>query len=172
METTTVTTNQKNQSIRILGETPVVVEGAVNYVKPGQEHIELYKDNVTGKTNFEFEKHIVPIHDVRGHEDEFTLDKQGCQFSTFKTSEDMITSIRNQDNARIIKEYYPQTEEFVKQLTGASRVIMYGHMIRMRSKGAKVPGKAPPATHVHNDKLVTYLSICPIIFTRSLFPRN
>ena len=65
------------------------------------------------------------IHDTRGRESEYTLDKNGFQFVKHESKEKDFT-----DNERIEKEYYKEVEELLKKEAGAKRVFIFDHTIR------------------------------------------
>lgn len=64
----------------------------------------------------------VKIENVRGKEDSYTLDNAGFQFYN------RPTKFREfQHNERIQEEYYPECVELIKELTKASRVLIFDH---------------------------------------------
>lgn len=59
------------------------------------------------------------------------------------------TSDVNFDCSESIKaDYYPQVETVFKQVTGAEKIIMFDHTVRVDSN---IEGVQRPARHVHND---------------------
>ncbi|KAH8983836.1 hypothetical protein EDB86DRAFT_3106205 [Lactarius hatsudake] len=85
-------------------------------------------DPTTGKraSNWEYTAHAVKVENLRGHA-EATLDKNGFQFFHRPAKH---TSFANDEE--ISREYYPESIELLKQLTGASRVVLFDHTIRRR----------------------------------------
>ena len=74
------------------------------------------------KENYEHVLKEVVIENLRGMEDSATLDTTGFQlfhlpakYTSFATDED------------IYQEYYPESIELLKELTGASRVVLFDH---------------------------------------------
>jgi hypothetical protein len=74
------------------------------------------------KKNWVSAKHTVQIENIRGKEDTVSLDTAGFQFykhpakhTSFETDEE------------IEKEYYPESVELIKKLTGASKVVLFDH---------------------------------------------
>jgi hypothetical protein len=72
--------------------------------------------------NYTDVQHEVVIENVRGKEDQYTLDNAGFQWlnaparhKSFKTEEE----IKN--------EYYPESIELLKKVTGASRAVIFDH---------------------------------------------
>ncbi|CAK4031492.1 Hypothetical predicted protein [Lecanosticta acicola] len=100
------------------------------------------------------------IHDVRSSEEDFTLDKNGFQYVKQKPS---VKDLKGNDDERIKKVVYAETEELVKAITGATHVVITSHLVRMSSlkdvtEAAEMaedemkvlpPG---PATHIHVDQ--------------------
>ena len=62
------------------------------------------------------------IENVRGKEDQYTLDTAGFQFYKSPAKH---TSFSN--DQEIQDEYYPESIELLKKLTGASRVVIFDH---------------------------------------------
>lgn len=71
------------------------------------------------------ESHAVVVHDVRGRESEFTLDKNGFQFIKHESAEKDFL-----DDEKIEEEYYREVEELLKKEVGAKRVFIFDHTIR------------------------------------------
>lgn len=76
-------------------------------------------------TNVGKDPQQVIVTDVRGREEEFSLDKNGFQFMHWPSAEKEFD-----DKERIQKQYYPEVEESLKQITDARRVFIISHMIR------------------------------------------
>ena len=81
-------------------------------------------DTGTGERsrNFEQVPHHLEIENIRGNEDSVSLDTTGF---TYYRRPQKYTSFS--DDAEIEREYYPESIELVKQLTGASRVVPFDH---------------------------------------------
>ncbi|KAH9067009.1 hypothetical protein EDB83DRAFT_2314989 [Lactarius deliciosus] len=60
------------------------------------------------------------------------------------------TSFANDEE--ILREYYPESTELLKQLTGASRVVLFDHTVRRRSPDADTPQARKPVPAVHVDQ--------------------
>jgi hypothetical protein len=65
----------------------------------------------------------VEIENLRGKEDSVTLDTAGFQYGTHKTA---ITS-GFYDEQEIKDVYYPESAAIIKQVTGASHVVVFDH---------------------------------------------
>lgn len=125
-------------------------------------------DPVTGirQQNFGRTEEVMQIENLRGREDSVSLDKNGFQF--FRHPAKHTTFANDQE---IQDEYYPESAEFIKQVTGASRVVFFDHsasytfLIRYhilttvtairRNYAEKVedsPNKRKPVQGVHVDQ--------------------
>lgn len=81
-------------------------------------------DPKTGQNqrNYLLESFDVEIENLRGKEDSVTLDTAGFQF--FR-AEAKHKSFANDEE--IEREYYPESIELLKKLTGASRIVIFDH---------------------------------------------
>jgi hypothetical protein len=64
----------------------------------------------------------VNIENLRGKEDSVSLDTTGFQLYNRPSKHKAFT-----DDAEIEREYYPESIELIKELTGASRVVLFDH---------------------------------------------
>ncbi|KAF7329739.1 hypothetical protein MKEN_00237200 [Mycena kentingensis (nom. inval.)] len=99
--------------------------------------------------NFTLEHHDVPIHDLRGQESDITLDDAG--FQLFRSPAKYTTFANDKE---IEREYYPESVELIKRLTGASRVVLFDHTIRRRRPGEidDAPDRRQPVSQTHVDQ--------------------
>ncbi|KAK1496604.1 hypothetical protein CTAM01_08242 [Colletotrichum tamarilloi] len=67
----------------------------------------------------------VTVTDIRGEEDKYTLDTHGFQYVRHTSVETDFT-----DEERVKGVYYPEMEKLYKEITGASRVVIFNHQIR------------------------------------------
>ena len=72
--------------------------------------------------NFEIQEKSVVIENIRGKEDSVSLDTTGFQFYKHTSKH---TTFDNEEKIR--SEYYPESVELIKKLTGASRVKLFDH---------------------------------------------
>jgi len=86
-------------------------------------------DPITGERerNFEREEKFVVIENVRGKENSVSLDTAGFQFYRHPSEH---TTFANDEEIR--REYYPESVELIKKLTGASRVELFDHSMLLR----------------------------------------
>jgi hypothetical protein len=81
-------------------------------------------DSVTGELarNWTEEPHDVHIEDVRGKESLYKLDSAGFQFGREAAKH---TSFLDDDE--IQNEYYPESIDLIKKVTGASSAVIFDH---------------------------------------------
>lgn len=115
------------------GETPVTL-----VAPPGAEHSLL---------NSEYEAHEVAIVDGRPVADRFTLDREGFAFTQHPTA---VKDFYDEDEVRAV--YYPEMERLIERETGANKVIVFDHTIRVEDEARRAAHKVRgPVKGVHND---------------------
>lgn len=107
---------------------PDVVTTSLIYHIPPADGVRAYQTiNANPKTG-ERDKNIVPteynakIENIRGKEHLYNLDNAGFQFYNRPTK---FKDFR--DDKKVEEEYYPESIELIKKLTGASRVVLFDH---------------------------------------------
>lgn len=96
--------------------------------------------------NFGADAKSVTVHDARGRESDFTLDKDA-----FAIIRDVPPSAEKEfvDDASIQQNYYPEVERLLlDHVPGATRVVFFDHTIRRAQPGAD----RAPVTRVHVDQ--------------------
>lgn len=89
--------------------------------------------------------HDVLIQDGRAHESEFSLDRNGFQLVRAPTQ------VRDfYDREHVKQVYYPEVERLLRDVLGASRVVVFDH----NTRNAGLPGQSIPSRQVHNDHTV------------------
>ncbi|RXW11466.1 hypothetical protein EST38_g14389 [Candolleomyces aberdarensis] len=134
---------------------PSTVTASINYFIPPDNGVRAYvninADPISGKRgqNFSLATREMAIENVRGKEDEYTLDNAGFQFNRSPAKHTSFL-----DDEEIKKEYYPETIELYKKLTGASRVVIFDHTIRRHRPGQidDSPEKRQPVAQAHVDQ--------------------
>jgi len=94
----------------------------------------------------------VEIHDGWPQVDQFSLDREGFELKPFTARFDQFD-----DDASIHQRFYPQVIDFVKQHTGARRVVVFDHTIRKRLPAdlkAQTTVQRPAVLLVHSDYTV------------------
>ncbi|KFX93211.1 hypothetical protein O988_06933 [Pseudogymnoascus sp. VKM F-3808] len=91
----------------------------------------------------------VVIHDVSGDEDKYTLDSHGFQFTKHASKEKEFL-----DEEKIKAEYYPEVEQLLKDVTGATRVFIFDHTIRRAAADSRdgTTQLRGPGKRVHIDQ--------------------
>ncbi|CAK7231115.1 hypothetical protein SBRCBS47491_007821 [Sporothrix bragantina] len=106
---------------------PHHVQTTLHYYKPNADgsppHVTYYDRPET--YHREVETHTVTVHDVRGEENKYTLDSNGFQFVHRPAAE---TEFTDDDHIRAV--YYPETEQLLKDVTGATRIHIFDHTTR------------------------------------------
>ncbi|KAF7319523.1 hypothetical protein HMN09_00291700 [Mycena chlorophos] len=128
--------------------------GNLQFIVPPADGIRAYqeinasKDTGVRPRNYSLEDHDVTIHDLRGQEAP-TLDTAGFQLFHSPAKH---TSFANDEE--IEHEYYPESAELIKRLTGASRVVLFDHTIRRRQPGEidDAPDRRQPVSQAHVDQ--------------------
>jgi hypothetical protein len=88
-------------------------------------YLNINADSSTGirQSNYDLVPTEVQVENLRGRDDAYTLDTAGFQFLTGRPSAHKLF-VNDED---IKKEYYPESAEYIKQVTGASRVVFFDH---------------------------------------------
>jgi len=128
------------------------VEAQLNYLGPMTERPRYYAyETPQGeqRSNMTYDPHMMRIHDMRPISTDMSLDTQG-----FALVEQRSAVQDFWDDEEIRRVYYPEAEQIIKQVTGASRVFIFDHLQRRRVAGLHdrtTGGPRQPATRVHVD---------------------
>jgi hypothetical protein len=94
-----------------------------------------------------YEKHTVTIQNGRPIIDQFSLEREGFVFVNHETK---VKDFYNEEEVRSV--YYPEMEQLVKDLSGASRVLIFDHTLRAEDDEIREEKKVrEPVRRVHND---------------------
>jgi len=100
-------------------------------------------DERTGTT----EEREVVIHDARPIADQLDLDRQGFELRHYETA---VQDFYDDDEVRRI--YYPEMEKLIIKVTGAEKVVVFDHTIRVEDEKKQVALKVrAPVRSMHND---------------------
>ncbi|KAJ6475729.1 hypothetical protein C8R47DRAFT_1052463 [Mycena vitilis] len=130
--------------------TPSGTTATLNFSVPPKNGARAYVNiNDPSDSNYGREAHEVQIHNLRGNESSATLDTTGFQLYNHPAKHTAFTN-----DADVEKEYYPESIELIKRLTGASRVVLFDHTIRRRRPGQtdNSPQKRQPVPQTHIDQ--------------------
>jgi len=131
------------------------VNRELNFLSPDlKEKPYYYRIAPPGKpgSNIVYESKSVNIVDLRSLSEEevadFTLDTAGFQIVKHESLEKEF-----RDEGRIRDAYYKETEELLKNITGATRVCIFDHTLRRRKAGEEdTPQNRGPSLRVHADQ--------------------
>ncbi|KAF9695257.1 hypothetical protein EKO04_006764 [Ascochyta lentis] len=126
------------------------VHTELNYHKPNEDGSPPHPTYVDRPETYErpYESHPMTITDVRGRESEFSLDVNGFQFYKHTSVEKDFL-----DDNQIKEQYYKETEQLLKDATGASRIHIFDHTIRRPSPTpTSTPQLRGPVQRVHIDQ--------------------
>lgn len=112
------------------------------------------KEDGTPDTNFNEELHETKIHNIRTTSKPFGIDVTGFDLRHLPST--FSRDYRNfEDDAKIKREYYPEVEAALKEITGGREVVIFDHTIRRR-QSSKVadddPSRRQPVPRVHIDQ--------------------
>ncbi|MBD2438435.1 CmcJ/NvfI family oxidoreductase [Nostoc sp. FACHB-110] len=99
------------------------------------------------RTNGNFQTYKLPIYNARSISENISLDQEGFAFTAHHTS---VRDFYDEDEIRRV--YYPEAEQLLKEVTGATQVVIFDHTLR--NAGKSKPGEnniKEPAKRVHND---------------------
>ncbi|KAF8996125.1 hypothetical protein BDQ17DRAFT_1429903 [Cyathus striatus] len=132
---------------------PTIVTASLNYLVRPEGDTELFYTKVVDstelKTNVTTKGEDVPIENIRGNEGSVTLDATGFQYFKRAAKHTSFT-----DDVAIKEEYYPESIDLLKELTGASKVVIFDHTLRNNTPGDLVnePGTRKAGAQVHIDQ--------------------
>ncbi|KAK4106121.1 hypothetical protein N658DRAFT_490728 [Parathielavia hyrcaniae] len=104
-----------------------------------------YAEQIHARPTAEVE---VEVTDITGSEDKYTLDSHGFQLVGHESSEKRFL-----DEEKIKTQYYAETEQLIKDVTGAVRVFVFDYTLR-RQKDPAAPDLrvSGPLRSVHIDQ--------------------
>jgi hypothetical protein len=104
------------------------------------------------RTRGEYRSHVVQIEDARPIADRLSLDVEGVAVAR------RATAVRDfWDEAQTLALGHPETAQLVRDITGASRVVIFDHTLRHREEGVvdrAADAPRQPAKRVHVDQTV------------------
>lgn len=127
---------------------PGAVETTLNFVIPGEKVIFYATDRK--RSHMPLEEHPVRIEDIRPVVRDFTLATSGFELVT------RPSAVRNfWDDDEVALVYYPEIETLVKDLTGAEKVLVLGHVARSDREGTKDGGQPSYSAHLDYGDFTT-----------------
>ncbi len=121
-------------------ETGSFVEAVVRFTDPASEGAMLHSQDHESST-FKLEPNTVRIHNARALGAQLSFERNGFTLIKHPLDIDLL------DKSEVESRYYPEAVRIVRDLTGASEVIVFLDVIRseVRSEGAE------PANNAHID---------------------
>ncbi|MEH1779635.1 MAG: CmcJ/NvfI family oxidoreductase [Nostoc sp.] len=126
------------------------VEAELNYLTPMAEKLVNYAYEPPAgvpRSNGKYETHKVPIRNAREISDKVSLERQGFDFTAHKSK---VSDFYDEDEIRSV--YYPEAKQLLKEVTGATEVLIFDHTLR--NAQISQPGEneiREPVKRVHND---------------------
>jgi hypothetical protein len=129
---------------------PDTVRATVQFtVDTGETPVSLVQEAGHGsdRRSGTYEEREITIHNGRPIADRLDLDRQGFILMNYPTA---VKDFYDGDDVRRV--YYPEMERLVRQATGASRVLVFDHTIRIDdSSTADAKKVRAPVRNMHND---------------------
>jgi len=126
------------------------VEAGLNYlIAGGGRNVNYQYEPLPGipQRSGRYDLRTVPIHDARPLLGELSLDRHGFELRKHTSA---VTDFYDEKQIRNL--YYPEVEALVKNITGASRVLIFDHTLRANAqKKRDEKGVRGPSRIVHND---------------------
>ncbi|KAG6866317.1 hypothetical protein C0991_005784 [Blastosporella zonata] len=112
-------------------------------------HINANSKTGVRERNYTEELKKITVENVRGKESDFTIDTAGFQLVHHPAKHTTFL-----EDAEIQREYYPESIELLKSVTGASKIVIFDHTIRRRRPGEidDEPTKRQPVSQAHVDQ--------------------
>jgi hypothetical protein len=130
----------------------VSVTGEIEFLRRTSERAFTYGYDQADREapeNTVFDKHRLVIRDARAAPIRLSLDQHGATFLEHQSSVHVFD-----DEQQIIDRYYPESAEVIKTATGASRVLIFDHNIRLGHSltlQADQQNQGRPVMHAHTD---------------------
>jgi hypothetical protein len=127
-----------------------IVEAELSYLIPMVEKPVNYTyEPPTGipRHNGKYETRRLPIRDARPIAQNLSLDREGFAFAVYHSN------VQNfYDDAEIEGVYYPEAEQLLKSVTGATTVVIFDHTLRNARRLQQGENSIKePVKRVHND---------------------
>jgi len=129
---------------------PAVIEANLNYLLFTGERPRNYaipapagEPQRSGATD----THRVRIRDARRAKERFTLDQNGFELRAHQTA---LVDFSNDEAIKNV--YYPEAIALIREVTGASKVVVFDHTRRFAQPDHREAGVREPGNRVHNDQ--------------------
>ena len=150
IQDTKVTTGRQQHDSTSQTASLTAVQTALNYLTDVTDKPYTYMYTPPAGTPIrtgEYAPRPMTIYDGRALRDQLTLDQNGFMLTSHETT---VTNFYDEKEVRTV--YYPEVAELVKQVTGATKVIVFDHNVRCAPKAKrKENGAREPVMMAHND---------------------
>ena len=109
------------------------------YAYPAPSGVPQYGGEVAAKR--------LPIFNARVRSEPPSLDSNGCQLVAHHSR---VSDISDEKTIRDV--YYPETEDLIRKVTGAAKVVIFDHTLRYALPGHGEEGVREPVRRIHNDR--------------------
>ncbi|MPY70257.1 MAG: methyltransferase [Alphaproteobacteria bacterium] len=130
-------------------ESPTVRATVQFSVNTGKAPVALVKQPGEGEDERigTFEQREIEIHDGRAVAVALDLDRHGFRLTDYPTA---VKDFYDDEEVRAV--YYPEMERLVRAETGAAKVVVFDHTIRVGDRGKQEAHKVrAPVRNMHND---------------------
>jgi hypothetical protein len=121
------------------------VPGELFYLAPESTVLRRFTAPGNSVNTDTYRSHVMPIHDGRPIQDQFTLDRNGFEILEHRSA---VADVTDRDEVNRI--YPAEVADVVRSHTGADRVATLGWMLR-RAAAPKEHASQPQAALVHDD---------------------
>jgi hypothetical protein len=123
------------------------VQAALNYLVDTGETPATYARQLGSQRKGKYQEHTVNVYNGRPIADQFSLEREGFVFVKHDTQ---MRDFYDEDEVRSV--YYRETEQLVKETSGAKRVLVFDHTLRSADAGTQTEKQiSGPVRNAHND---------------------
>ncbi len=125
------------------------VEANLNYLIPMAERPVNYTYEPppgVPRHNGTYQAHKLPIYNARSISHNISLDREGVAFTQHNSS---VRDFYDEDEIRRV--YYPEAEQLLLDVTGATKVVIFDHTLRNAQTALNNNIVKEPVRRVHND---------------------
>ena len=123
------------------------VEASLNYLVDTGEKPASYSRELGSQRKGKYEERTVNICNGRPIADQLSLEREGFIFINHETK---VRDFYDEKEVRSI--YYPEIEQLVKDVSDATRVLVFDHTLRSSEEATREEKKiSGPVPNVHND---------------------
>jgi hypothetical protein len=123
------------------------VQAALNYLIETGEKPATYSRQLGAQRKGKYQEYTVNIYNGRAIADQFSLEREGFVFVKHDTK---MRDFYDEDEVRSV--YYRETEQLVKETSGAKRVLVFDHTLRSADSETQQEKQiSGPVRNAHND---------------------